>query len=338
MIVGSDKIFAIENFYVKYLREVGVTVLHFPANSIFSDYYQKSLSNKLLFKVGLSRIYDAINNKLKEIVKIENPEIVWVFKGMEISPETLSYIKFRKIKLVNYNSDNPFLFSGKGSGNKNITDALSLYDLHLTYNLEVKKIIEHKFKIKTLLIPFGFDVDDDLYNSFNEIEEINGVCFLGNPDRERAYFLQSLAEMQIPLTVYGSSWGQFVNQPLIRIERTVTGDEFFQILRKYRVQLNLLRPHNLNSHNMRTFEIPAVGGIQLAPDTPDHRLFFESEKEIFLYRDVSECANQIFKILTLSKSCVKDIRQAARSRSIRSGYSYQDRASQVLSEMQKLLQ
>jgi hypothetical protein len=41
MVVGSDKIFAIENFYFKYLSALGVETKTFNAQSFFFDYYQK---------------------------------------------------------------------------------------------------------------------------------------------------------------------------------------------------------------------------------------------------------------------------------------------------------
>ena len=50
-ISGSDKVYAIENFYVKYLKEAGVDVFHFPAQSLFYDHYQKSIFNKLIYQI-----------------------------------------------------------------------------------------------------------------------------------------------------------------------------------------------------------------------------------------------------------------------------------------------
>ena len=63
LVVGSDKIYAIENFYAIYLRELGIEVFHFSAQSIFYDFYQKDIINKLLFKSGLSTIYKKINEQ-----------------------------------------------------------------------------------------------------------------------------------------------------------------------------------------------------------------------------------------------------------------------------------
>src|SRR5690606_256727 len=117
LIVGSDKIYAIENFYVNYLRKLGVNVHQFSAQSLFYDYYQQGLTNKLLFKIGLSKILDEINELFKKEVEQFQPEVIWVFKGMELYPASLQWAKRKGIKLVNYNPDSPFIFSGPGSGN-----------------------------------------------------------------------------------------------------------------------------------------------------------------------------------------------------------------------------
>ena len=177
LVIGSDKIYAIENLYAKYLSEDGIDVFHFSAQSLFYDYYQKSILNKLIFKSGLSNILKRINKKFKLITSAFKPDIIWVFKGMEIFPQTLRWAKDRNIKLVNYNPDNPFLFSGKGSGNDNLKNAIGLYDLHLTYNAEVKKEMERRYKIPTQILPFGFDISNDLFERCCVIEEVNRACF-----------------------------------------------------------------------------------------------------------------------------------------------------------------
>jgi spore maturation protein CgeB len=99
----------------------------------------------------------------------------------------------------------------------------------------------------------------------------------------------------------------------------------------------MMRIHNLRSHNMRSFEIPAVGGIQLAPDTPEHRLFFLNEKEIFLYNNARECVDKIKKLLSLPFNEAQEVRIKARERSVNSGYSYKHRSLQALEAMKELL-
>src|SRR4051812_40634905 len=125
-IVGSDKIYAIENYYEKYLKEMGADVFLFTAQNYFYEYYNRSIFNKILFRTSLSGIMRRIESLFKQQVNEFKPDIIWVFKGMELTPAALKWAKRKKIKLVNYNPDNPFIFSGRGSGNSNVTNSISL--------------------------------------------------------------------------------------------------------------------------------------------------------------------------------------------------------------------
>ena len=337
MLVGSDQIFSIENFYVRYMRKHGANVYHFNAQRLFRDYYGKGIVNKILFRLGVSGIYSRINKNFREVVTRENPEVIWIFKGMELFPESLRWAKGKGIKLVNYNPDNPFIFTGKGSGNKNITNSLSLYDLHFTYNLAVQNELQKRSLGKTAVLPFGFEISQKLFDQCVAVPEVNGVCFLGNPDPARARFLVELAEAGIAIAIYGHHWEKFVSHKNIRLFDAVYGDEFWKVLRQYRVQINLMRVHNLDSHNMRSFEVPGVGGIMLAPDTVEHRIYFDNEKEAFLFQNTSDAIRIIQRLLTSERSYVDAVRAAARARSLRDGYSYEARSVYALSEIHKLV-
>ncbi len=337
MVVGSDKVYAIENFYVRYLREEGAEVYHFCAQSFFYDYYQRSLVNKLLFKTGFSTILHQINREFDKAIEQFRPDIIWVFKGMEIFPESLYRAQKSNILLVNYNPDNPFIFTGKGSGNKNITDSISLYQLHFTYNLSIKKRLEEEYNAMTSFLPFGYNIEREVLAVCQDQEEVTGVCFLGNPDRRRAALVMEFVKQGIKVDLYGNNWEHFILHENACFFKPVYGLEFWKTLYRYRVQLNFMRIHNEDSHNMRTFEIPGVGAIQLAPDTPEHKIFFEAEQEIFLYQDINNCFEKAHYILSLSKDEAVAIRNRAQRRCVESGYSYHDRAKQALIAMNVLM-
>ncbi len=339
LIVGANSNYAIEKPFLKYLsqqKEVSSVEL-FAAQNYFLTYYNKGVANKILYRTGFSSILKKINVALKIKVAEFLPDIVFVFKGMEIYPATLRWIKNREINIVNYNPDNPFIFSGRGSGNKNVTQSIHLFDLHLTYNSEVKRKMEVDYKIPTKILPFGFDMEEVLFEKSKQQPEVIKVCFMGDPDKFRAGFLEQLARQGISLDVYGNGWRKFLQHKNITILAPAYGDEFWLTLRKYRVQLNLMRPHNPDTHNMRTFEVGGVGGIQLAPSTEDHKNYFTPEKEIFLYDGLEECLLQIKKILSLPKKDADQIRENARSRSIASGYSYADRSRQALDLIREII-
>jgi hypothetical protein len=60
-----------------------------------------------------------------------------------------------------YNLNYSFVFSGMGSVNRNVTQSIPLYDLNLCYHLDVKKTLESKCHLKTVVLPFGFDLNPD---------------------------------------------------------------------------------------------------------------------------------------------------------------------------------
>jgi spore maturation protein CgeB len=328
LVVGAGKPPAIERYYVNHFNEMGIETELYAAQNVFFDFYQKSMFNKLIFKLGLSSIYHRINESLRQKIEEMRPDIIWVFKGMEIYPSSLQWAKDRNIKLVNYNTDNPFVFSGKGSGNKNVTRSIGLYDLHLTYDRNIRERISKDYHLRCELLPFGFEDKEELYEECIRQEEDCRLCFVGSPDKGRVAFVEAIAG-ELPLVIYGPSWKKFTSHPNIVIKDAVHGNEFWKTLYRYRVQLNFMRLHNPDSHNMRSFEVPGIGGIMLAPATSDHKLYFRENEEVFLFTDMQDCIGKARYLLNLSKTEADKIRLKIRARSLGSGYSYSKRAIQV---------
>ena len=241
---------------------------------------------------------------------------------MELTPQTIIKLKKQTARLINFNPDNPFIFSDIGSGNKNISQSIHLYDEHFTYNYEVKSRIESEFGLKCTFVPFGFDNEVISTEELNEVAEIKAVCFVGNPDTYRSRILQEILDHGLPLHVYGHDWQKHIKHPNLTIHGAVYEKDYYKTLRKYRVQLNIMRVHNLDSHNMRSIEVPGCGGIMLAPRTKDHEAFFEEGKEAFLYNDVMDLISQAKKILELSHMDAMLLRKKAYSR-VENNYSYE---------------
>lgn len=328
-IFGSNHVSALELVYLKYLSDFGFNVGLFPAQDKFLDYYTRSIINKIIFRLGISSIYAAIDKEFRKAIIAFDPQIVWVFKGMELMPKTIQWLKSRNIKVVNYNPDSPYIFSGRGSGNLNVKKGLPLFDLYMTYDSQILERLK-KDKINAALLPFGFDIPETTFDEAIVAPEIIKACFVGGADAGRVEFLNALSRRGIPIDIYGSGWNKFHLDPAIQIYPAVYETEFWITLRKYRVQINMLRVHNLTSHNMRTFDIPGVGGIEVAPYTDDHERFFKDGEEIFLYRDVEHCVNIINELLSSSAETVLRYRGAARAASIERKYSYKDRSKQVV--------
>ncbi len=321
LIIGSDYNWSIERIYTRELLKLGHEVKYLPVQNWYYDFYYKSKLHKILTRLGLTTIHSKIQKRLIIEVQDQVFDLIWVFKGMEIQPKTLLELKKQTKRLINFNPDNPFIFSGKGSGNKNVTLGITLYNEHFTYDHEVKNQIDKEFGIKCTLIPFGFDQEINLYDDIQLTQDIKAVCFVGNPDTYRAEILKVILDNGFPLHVYGNDWDKFLKHPNLNNHGPAYEKEYYNILRNYRVQLNIMRVHNLDSHNMRSMEIPGCGGMMLAPKTTDHLAFFEEGKEAFFYENSDQLLYQVKVMLKLEDSEVQKMRLYAREKVVKQ-FSY----------------
>jgi spore maturation protein CgeB len=337
LIVGSDEVWSLERIYKKHLRELGIDVELFPIQSYFYQYYYSHVVNKIFYRLGVSSIIQKLNDQLLQFAVNFKPELIWVFKGMEITPGTINKLKQLGVLVVNFNPDSPFIFSGKGSGNKNVVKSLPLYDLYLSYDRQICNKIRNDFNLPSEILPFGYELPAGLQNEFSETKELVKMCFIGNADKYRIEFLKKVSS-KIPIDVFGHGWDQAAVGKNITAAAPVYGNDFWKVLFRYRIQLNLMRPHNPNSHNMRSFEIPGVGGIGLYPDTPDHRDFFGEFGIAHLYTDVDDCISKAEKIFEWSTAQAQEFRLRARALSVQNGYEYSSRTKQFLAIVTKYSQ
>jgi len=332
LIVGSDTKWAIENDFIKHLKD-SCNVSFFNARGNFLNYYQKSIINKLLFRFGFSTILKTINLDLLKQIEQKKPTIIWVFKGMEIYPKTLQKIKQQGIILANYNPDHPFLHTFRGTGNKNVLESVEYYHHHFSFSKKVVDKIQKEYELPSSWLPFAYV--NALEPKTQNVE--NKVCFIGYADPERARVISLILENDIPVDVYGENWGKFLkNDKNLGIKNSVYKDEFTTVAQNYRIQLNMFRPHNIDSHNMRTFEMPALGCIMLAPYSIEHAELFEEGKEAFYYKNELDLIEKCNYLTNLSTSEAYQLGLNAYNKSISSDYSYKNRTKQVLNCFIKL--
>jgi spore maturation protein CgeB len=306
---------------------------------VFASLMQKKIYRVIyrLFPIWVVRKMDKLF--LRQVAAFK-PDVVLIFKGMEISNWSLKKVKASGVKLVNYNFDHPFIHFSRGTGNRFVVEAIPYYDLHISYSSFIAAALSEKYNVNTAWIPFGFHLTDTQYREvLNENRpEINRVCFVGNPDHLRIGILKKLLNENIAIDLYGFDWEKFLEPHKMltihppRMAGSFWSDpvEFWKVLRQYRVQLNFFRPHNEGSHNLRTFEVPSVGGILLTPDSYEQGIFFESGKEIFTYTNFENLLERCRWLLSRDKIWTDEIRIKARSRSMAADYSYKRRTQDLL--------
>ncbi|MEM9354940.1 MAG: glycosyltransferase [Pseudomonadota bacterium] len=261
------------------------------------------------------------------------PDVVWIMKGADIDPATIEALKSLGPRVVNFNADHPFEFYTRGTGNARVAAGVPHYDAYLTYSRRIEAEIRARHPgLQTGVLPFGHEVDEAFYAEIlrRTQEECLRVVFAGNPDPQRVAELGFLVAEGFDVDVYGKPWQSIAGtMPRLNYCGDVTGHETYAVFRRYRVALNFFRPHNIGSHNLRSFEIPAVGGILLAPDSEEHREFFTAGKEAFYYTDRDSMVAELRRVLALPEADARKVREAARWRSVNAGYHFDDRAREA---------
>jgi len=322
--------------YFEAFRSMGIIVEGF----FHMDYIPKlTIAGRIIHRIYPQLWWNEINDKLLYHASVFKPDIILIFKGMEIYPSTFKTLRDRGIKLVNYNPDHPYEYISRGSGNHNVLNSISLFHTYITYSMNIAADFRKRFpEIPVAVLPFGYSLTASEYYKISIEKEVHRICFIGYADRQRARVIQSLLRHDLEVDVYGPGWSSYFSDkvPGLQIYPAVNGLQYYDQLRRYRVQLNLFRRHNEHSHNMRSFEVPAAGGIMLAPDSKEHRLFFRDRKEVFLYESESDIPQIVRYIMQLSEQQANEIRWKARERSVQSGYDYPSRAVTLLNILRNI--
>lgn len=332
--VGANHHQAIENHYLASLEKL-VEVRLYNMHGQFQQFYHGATLNKLFFRLGFSKIVNRLNLELLKIVDDFQPEALFVFKGMEIYPRTLKRIKAKGVIITCYNPDHPTEHISRGSGNENVINSLPLYDHHFCYSKNIQQLLENTYQVPTSWLPFAFQFAKE--NKKSALAK--RIAFIGNPDPERLELCHFLLKHSIPLALFGLSWKKQIAQEFLESDLCEIVDSTFDVdlAQKYLAHLNVFRAHNEGSHNLRTFEMPAIGCILLSPFSEEQVELFREDTEMLFYHNRQELLVKAKWLMSQDMTAIEKIRNQAYQRSIADNYSYDGRAKQVYQVIEKLV-
>jgi len=287
------KILYIHQNYSKSYTCLGETFLReLKKNSalkVFAFKFLKISTNKYLNKIleltFINKIYFNVQNKnILNRIKIEKPDLVFIFKGTNVNAETLLAIKSLdfKIKIATFNPDDPYNIQSCGA---NIRNAISSNDYYFIWSKELVKKIKEEGVHKTFYIPFATDPELIKFSASPKLSY--DITFIGNVDTERIEWITKIAEvikinkLKISLDVFGAGWREIEG---VKMHSQVNGQEYFDVIRASKCNLNILRLQNKNATNMRTFEVPSCGGIMYHEESIEATLFFKKEDPVFFFK------------------------------------------------------
>jgi spore maturation protein CgeB len=171
------------------------------------------------------------------------------------------------------------------------------------------------------------------------------VSFIGTWSPKKQALLESLAVRQpeVRLRIWGHQWKRARAKLGDRVEgRPVVGVEYAKALTASRVNLCILSEARRGASSgdrttSRTFHIPATGAFMLHERTEELALFFEEGSECGAFGSPEELATRVGAYLADDAERTR-VAEAGWQRSVRSGYSVDDRATELLRKVTELTQ
>lgn len=227
-------------------------------------------------------------------------EAIVVVKGMTLTRGWLA--RCRKVTpaatWINLNPDDPFGDPAAGTTNRHVRGSIRDFDLYVTWSPRLVPALQAAGCAHVLALPFGYDAEAHFRPTAlcAELEDV--VTFVGAWDRRREQLLTEVADF--PIRIYGQDWDRVRHGSPLR-GKVCPGNLFGAALRSVvassRASLNILRPQNTGSHNMRTFEIPAMGGLMLTTASEEQARFFPPGEASLDYRDASDLREKLRQVL-----------------------------------------
>ena len=228
------------------------------------------------------------NKQIREKLEKKQYDIVWIDKGLTITPETLQYIKTESpnTKIVSYSPDNMAL---RHNQSQQYLECVSLYDFFFTTK---SYILDDMRKLGARRIYFVNNAFESRFhyprilNDMDKKKLSADVCFIGAFEQERWESIKYLVDHGICVTVWGSGkyWGRYLNySPNLRLHLGgLFSDDYAKSFAAAKINLCFLRKMNYDQQTTRTMEIPACGGFMLAERTEEPlALFKENEEAVF---------------------------------------------------------
>jgi spore maturation protein CgeB len=217
--------------------------------------------------------------------------------------------------------------------NTHLTTSLSMYDLVATYSERSVPILEHLGARRVAWVPLAGD--PALHSAPAKIAQDAqtygaDVTFIGGWRPEREAVLSQLTAFEVK--IWGPDWGRRCKgKPAVLKAwqgRPLYGADFARAVAHSKVNLNVIDPTNYPAANMRFFEIPTAGGLQVSSACPEMASEFCHGKHLFYYNQTEDLPALIRSLLS-DQALRTTVARAAHAK-VGQAHTYVHRAEQIL--------
>lgn len=190
---------------------------------------------------------------------------------------------------------------------------LRRFDIIVTYSERIAERLRDVGCPRVIAVPFGHDPEDHF--PAPAVEPDIDVVFVGQYSPHRARTIDVLLESGFRVRVFGSRWSDADRNVAAAWDpRRVFGSAVPPEYARARVGLNILHPqNNRGSHNMRSFELPAMGVSMVTTDTDEQRRLLAAFQQVAYYRTDHELVQAVQSLQDLPRPKPRESALAATS-------------------------
>jgi spore maturation protein CgeB len=328
LILGEDAPGGLMASYARGFNALGVDVHTYCLARAYQA-VAPAIRLRALRRAAESMLLVAFNERVARDLSSATVDLVFVLKGHRLRAETVQTLRERiDAPVVNFFPDDPF--SRERSNRLAYGHAvLAAYDVCFTFARHLIPAYEEAGASSVHYLPFARDPELHAPVPHAEPPDLD-VVFVGNLDDARIRYLDAIARTH-RVGVFGERTTAVVPRRSA-LTRAVFGPAAYgpalaQTLARGAISLNVMRPQNALSHNMRAYESPACGAFTLSQRTPELIDLFVDGEEIATFDGVDELRAAVDRWLADGR---------ARSEVARAGYArvrddtYARRAAAVL--------
>ncbi len=254
-----------------------------------------SPANRLFIRTQRFRLIKQVKQYNKEIVrKVKDfvPDLIFVSKGTYLDPRTLREIKnsLKGVKIACYYPDDPFS-ENVYSANRYTKESIALYDYFFVWSRSLQQKLDDKVAGKVHYVPFGAS-PQTVNTQTGKLRYQYDLSFIGNGDNERMGWIRGLQILSDGLKVHIFGKNYDLELENIVLHDPIYSEGYFDVFRRSKINLNILRVQNKNAHNMRSFEIPSVGGFMMHEYTDELVEIFEPDIDVVYFSSIDELVDK----------------------------------------------
>ena len=341
-----------EPLYNSFIKQ-GHDVLKFSWHQYFISQaplrFFKEIPLRIQNKYRIGPAVNKVNSDLIGLVKESMPDVLFVYRGSHLYPETLKEIRLinEKIFLVGYNNDDPFSPLYQWWVWRHFKGSIGLLDLVLSYrHSNIQEYRDHGAKNVNLFRSWYLpEVNKPEQLTSSEEETFSAdVAFIGHyEDDGRADFLEEVLSNGFTLNLFGPGydWDPVIkNYKFLKHKipvKLLWGSRYNKGLCGSKIALCFLSKLNRDTYTRRCFEIPASGTMMLAEYSDDLADLFKEGKEVEFFRNKEEMIHKIKFYLNNEKKRLK-VAKAGLTRVREDGHDIDNRAKEVLSLIESMME